>query len=388
MKYFKLSLLSLCEKIKLNIAIVLQLIIVFCIVNILVASLNSRTMLSDAYDGILDKQGYYYYNPFYDSENDTPVNLEGDLENFSIRQAPLDANSATNNQVTLVVCSDDYFGKLKLPVYNNLTDSESPAIISANNFGVKSGDTIDFVYNGKKSSIKITGVLTDPAYIPNLNQMNYTDDVLLFYKRISLSAEETTYIIVNTTTFTNLGFELDEAVKNVGEIFYYTSQVDDETYNKNMQVLENKGFVRELSDIYSYTQDSIQSDYKNYVPLALLAFFVIIIGVVCGIAIQSIQQMRNYSIYFLCGLKWNKIIYINLANIIILLLISILISSGILNIIYMSQINNKFGLVFNSLNIVVTILMILVVLVLSMVIPIINNRKKTPNDVLRSVKND
>ena len=382
MKYLRVSLIALMSRFKYNIVIVLQLVIVICIVNILIGSLNSRQMLIDPYKGMIDQQGFYFLD-LLSNESEMPQ-LNKCAQYLTIRQAPSSLPSGESFKV--IILPDDFIKGLHLPLSEEKQIDEPSAILFRNNNSYHAGDKIAFNCGTAPCELYVSGILTDISYIPDFTKMNYVEDINMFYHRVTKGITTGMYALISESDYSKLGFNVQEAFKQPGMIVYYPETICDADYKSDRVVLDDIGWTRELSDIYNMSMDTINDMYRKYIPLAIIIVMIIIVGVVFSIGIQTVRQLNNYSVYYLCGLKWSNTMFINLLCNNILTIFSSILSAIIIFTVDVTGYAAEFGLVFNNINLIASIVLIVIILTVSAIAPMIIVFKQQPAELLRKMK--
>lgn len=390
MKYLKLAKLAFCEKLKVNLILILQVFAVFVVINVLIGSVNSRQMLKEPYKDVLNKQGFVTYQmPLPEENGDTnyyPIDdiksmLSDKAEVVSFEYLTFQTNS--NDSVKVVACDDDFYSKLNLPL---VSGKKGSAVITQNMLGIGSGDSVDVLNVGAKGNIKISGVLTNPTYIPWTNSgTSEKSDISIFYKKYDISSNDGTFIIMNMSAFKALEIERGYYVTQIGKFIYYPERVSEDIYQKDYEAM-NQGNTLNIEEINKDTNKMINEDLKKYVPLCILVFTIVLIGVACSIAIQSLYQMKNYGIYYLCGMKWNNAVGICGSCVLIILVISGVLSAVTLKLLILFGVLANLGIVININNLYVSLIMAVLIFVISMIVPFVNINKQTPVNIIRRTK--
>lgn len=390
MKYLKLAKLAFCEKLKVNLILILQVFAVFVVINVLIGSVNSRQMLKEPYKDVLNKQGFVTYQmPLPEENGDTnyyPIDdiksmLSDKAEVVSFEYLTFQTNS--NDLVKVIACDDDFYSKLNLPL---VSGKKGNAVITQNMLGIGSGDSVDVLNVGAKGNIKISGVLTNPTYIPWTNSgTSEKSDISIFYKKYDISSNDGTFIIMNMSAFKALEIERGYYVTQIGKFIYYPQRVSEDIYQKDYEAM-NQGNTLNIEEINKDTNKMINEDLKKYVPLCILVFTIVLIGVACSMAIQSLYQMKNYGIYYLCGMKWNNAVGICGSCVLIILVISGVLSAVTLKLLILFGVLANLGIVININNLYVSLIMAVLIFVISMIVPFVNINKQTPVNIIRRTK--
>ncbi len=388
MKYFRFALISLCDNIKINLLMILEMIVVFVGVNLIIGSYNNRNMLYKPYSDILGNTGWYIVSD-YDENTGEPLSsqMKGKLDFIKMYSySSLITLNGRNVPVNITICPDEILNNMKLPVNSGKWQIDSPkdivCIAAPNNFGISSGDEIKLPL---ANSVKISGVLTDPCYIPCFLQWSTSQGIENFYRKYSLKyyspEEECLELFMSFSEFSETGIETDNTNKSF--IAYDVNPTaENTTYNEEL-LKNNHQCVIRLSKIKERTENSINDILKKFIPIAVCTLVVIMIGFMSSTAINTLQQMKNYGTMFLCGMNWNDCIKILFAYNALIMISSVSITSIIFGIFKLMNLSAYLGLSFGMNNIVITAIIIFIIILLNLIILSAVVRRKTPVDIIR-----
>lgn len=388
MKYFRFALISLCDNIKINLLMILEMIVVFVGVNLIIGSYNNRNMLYKPYSDILSNTGWYIVSD-YDENTEKPLSsqMKGKLDFIKMYSySSLITLNGRNVPVNITICPDEILNNMKLPVNSGKWQIDSPkdivCIAAPNNFDISSGDELKLPL---ANSVKISGILTDPCYIPCFLQWSTSQGIENFYRKYSLKyyspEEECLELFMSFSEFSETGIETDNTNKSF--IAYDVNPTaENTTYNEELLKNNYQCGIR-LSKIKERTENSINDILKKFIPIAVCTFVVIMIGFMSSTAINTLQQMKNYGTLFLCGMNWNDCIKILFAYNALITISSVSITSIIFGIFKLMNLSAYLGLSFGMNNIVITAIIILIIILLNLIILSAVVRRKTPVDIIR-----
>ena len=388
MKYFRFALISLCDNIKINLLMILEMIVVFVGVNLIIGSYNNRNMLYKPYSDILSNTGWYIVSD-YDENTGEPLSsqMKGKLDFIKMYSySSLITLNGRNVPVNITICPDEILNNMKLPVNSGKWQIDSPkdivCIAAPNNFDISSGDELKLPL---ANSVKISGILTDPCYIPCFLQWSTSKGIENFYRKYSLKyyspEEECLELFMSFSEFSETGIETDNTNKSF--IAYDVNPTaENTTYNEELLKNNYQCGIR-LSKIKERTENSINDILKKFIPIAVCTFVVIMIGFMSSTAINTLQQMKNYGTMFLCGMNWNDCIKILFAYNALIMISSISITSIIFGIFKLMNLSAYLGLSFGMNNIVITAIIIFIIILLNLIILSAVVRRKTPVDIIR-----
>lgn len=388
MKYFRFALISLCDNIKINLLMILEMIVVFVGVNLIIGSYNNRNMLYKPYSDILSNTGWYIVSD-YDENTGEPLSsqMKGKLDFIKMYSySSLITLNSRNVPVNITICPDEILNNMKLPVNSGKWQIDSPkdivCIAAPNNFGISSGDEIKLPL---ANSVKISGVLTDLCYIPCFLQWSTSQGIENFYRKYSLKyyspEEECLELFMSFSEFSETGIETDNTNKSF--IAYDVNPTaENTTYNEELLKNNYQCGIR-LSKIKERTENSINDILKKFIPIAVCTFVVIMIGFMSSTAINTLQQMKNYGTMFLCGMNWNDCIKILFAYNALIMISSVSITSIVFGIFKIMNLSAYLGFSFGMNNIVITAFIILIIILMNLIILSAVVRRKTPVDIIR-----
>ena len=388
MKYFRFALISLCDNIKINLLMILEMIVVFVGVNLIIGSYNNRNMLYKPYSDILSNTGWYIVSD-YDENTGEPLSyqMKGKLDFIKMYSySSLIILNGRNVPVNITICPDEILNNMKLPVNSGKWQIDSPkdivCIAAPNNFDISSGDELKLPL---ANSVKISGILTDPCYIPCFLQWSTSQGIENFYRKYSLKyyspEEECLELFMSFSEFSETGIETDNTNKSF--IAYDVNPTaENTTYNEELLKNNYQCGIR-LSKIKERTENSINDILKKFIPIAVCTFVVIMIGFMSSTAINTLQQMKNYGTMFLGGMNWNDCIKILFAYNALIMISSVSITSIIFGIFKLMNLSAYLGLSFGMNNIVISAIIILIIMLLNLIILSAVVRRKTPVDIIR-----
>lgn len=389
MKYFKLGALSLMDRLKTNLIIILQLTVIFVVVNAAVGSVNSRQMLCEPYKELYNKQGWYI------KVMDRSVDARQLMTNCEIKPDYVviyetDGNDNAGQYYRIAIMPDDLFADLHLPVLQTSSGVDRVYMYSPLAH-FSAGDKVSLrIANDQVLNITLTDILTEPTYYPKGSSFSAAGDVTMLYRQLSSQTEKNNYLIMSETTAKSVGIPDDSVFAADSIILYYSEDISEEQFMAEEGHLSESGktsLIR-LSTLREQTEKMLSDDYKRYIPLGIISAIVVLIGTAGAIAIQTLREMKSYAVLYLCGMKWHRIIYISLFKVIIMLAAAGTISGTAIFVLQTSSTAAKLGMVFNSINLYASLALAALTLFSSILLPFILLRKASPADTMRRIKND
>lgn len=412
MKYLRYGCLSISKNIVFTIIMILEVIALLVTTNVIIGSANSKIVLTKPFTDIIDKEGYYFAS---EPMGETAEEIQ---EFYSLFDKFKSATVMPMEQYDAVkVIDDEVFFKYAIPLQSGswpktTTDEQGrPYVVVSPDYLKNVGDIIDVTNIGE---CVVSGVLTEVTYIPSFSFLNDEDnktkDVTKFYRSADYktaieaikggSSDELKY----SDSAIILAKSVYEAVNGKLCPFSYFIVYDedissaDREYNKKV-IEEITGFQDEnpdlypippqftpLSEIKADTDIYITNSYINILPIVLVVAAIVLIGLIGSVAINTVTQIKNYGIYFLCGSKWSDCFKISLANISIILLFSGVLSGILLYCSKFVNLNYLIGQVYDWNNLYISLGIIIGMMLLSLIIPFGIIRFTSPVEVIKAKK--
>ncbi|MDR0918480.1 MAG: hypothetical protein LBM93_04430 [Oscillospiraceae bacterium] len=374
---FKLGLKEFERSIYTNFLVILLLSTVFAVTISLVSGIVSRYYFYKPYKDILNKDGQYFsvgmalipydyeakgetyqeaFEGLFQGTDDIIYNMTGSFQTID------------NNQLQNVLFYDEknleYKPKLQSGVWLDkakMSNNIIPVVITENT-KYKVGDIFSMKYecnysayvkgkeqtfDVKEQQFKVVGVLADGAYVPNNTEefdskntpeikgaknlyVNYNPE---FFKDI--------YMFSSERFFNQSEYSKSKSVNIIGGnifITYKTNITETEKESNRLSFLDlGISSVYENSKIRSSTIKDINSQIYNLLPIMIMSFLLTLVASVCATSITVKKQLRNFAVYYICGLKWRQCALIGLFNSFITVFASIIFSSVVVILI------NNFG---------------------------------------------
>lgn len=393
MKYFKFAFMSIYDNIKVNILMIVEILIILLGINIIVGGYNNRNMLYKPYYELLNNYtGWYLYSDTDENTGELLIDeMKGDLS--EIKMQYFVDNAVINNQqipIRILICPDEIIDNLKMSVYSGkwavFEEDKTVCIAAPNNIGLSAGDTVTSPQLPR--GITVNAVLTDPCYLPSFSSWYAYDGIENFYRKYSISyydkeaeSGECIELLMSSSEFAETGAEISATAECV---IIYDKQATAENTQYNEQIIrDNYQSGISFSDIKKRTEMSIDNILRRYIPIAVCAFIVILLGIISCTAINTLRQTKNYGTLFICGMKWNDCIRICAAYTTVIMLCSISLAIAAASVCKIFNISAYLGLAFQWNNVIISIIILAVILLLNLIIPAFIIRNKTPVEIIK-----
>lgn len=422
-----------------NLLIIIQMCVVFAVsmftISIVEAKLKDYYVVKDllASDGLFcggsflspEKEGEQMKDTDYIKNNLKNVDVVSTIS-FAGFQTGVKDDGEVDVAYTLIY--DDFAANLYKPrmadgvwITESSDDCEYPqAVITENPFGYKVGDVIKIDGDEKELTIKIIGIIGDnekylatntseesrePSYTVMFRRhFNKLRDELANQDMPEDEIEETLGIFgyepdsdpYNQPEFL---FSMDEW-KKTGEECYmsnslfikYNDDITDEEKLYNLrfmtQEVEVLSFALRFSDIEKSSLRTVNDDIDTLVPIIVAVMLLALIGSLSSNAINCKTNMKNYSVYYLCGSEKKNIILINLLHNCVVLMISLILSVIVLLLLGVFKVFKNTVIHFSMYYIPAVIAIAAFFVILSCIVPLTMIKRNNLSEALKSKENE
>lgn len=411
MKYLRYGCLSISKNVVFTLIMVLEVMALLVTTNVTIGSANSKMVLVKPFSDIINKEGYYCaFEPIWETSEEAAefYGLFNKLKSATI--------ISSENFGSSIITDDDIFFKYSMPLQSGswprtaADEQGRPYVVVSPDYMKNVGETITASGVGE---CVVSGVLTEVTYIPNFSIYDKEkDNITSFYRSADYkmaieaikagSSDELKYsdsaIILAKSAYKALNDNQDVTYLSCFIVYDDNISKADIEYNKGImkQITE---FQKEnadsypiaptftpLSQIKAGTDTYITNSYINILPIILVVAAIVLIGLIGSVAINTVTQIRNYGIYFLCGSKWSDCFKISLANISIILLFSGALSGIFLYCSKFINLNYLVGQVYEWNNLYISLGIIFAMILLSLIIPFGIIRFTSPVEVIKAKK--
>lgn len=361
------------------------------------------------------------YGDWYSADYEHDLRIMRKSEDFDYLSAPVEVIGAhsisfikedSRTQSLQFHCLDDeiirryepelqagrWFGK-------QTADGEIDAVLSnpvdrlpvGSSFDVQCG--MDFDQISKKFKVNIVGILADGASIPAMPSFSSDDDKMYtfhhFYREWHAEKEPFTQIIIPYSQFcaVDLGSvhstEYNTAYGGGMVMLRYKEPVTAEQRADDRRILaENEigggaGYY-DLEELDTKSKKWLYHEVYNLLPIIMMLLILVSVSAISTTALSTRRRLRDYAVYALSGMPWEKCILINL--------VQSLISAAMAGILAMiggiviakTPLRETFYLHGTVWLIPVTAAILLLYLAVSLLMPFLMLRKNSVREVLRA----
>ena len=422
-----------------NLMIIIQMCVVFVVTIFTISAVEAK--LRDYYivKDLLESDGLFcgglFLSPEKEGEQmkDTDY-IKSNLKNvdfvstisFSGFQTGVDENNIVESAYTLIY--DDYSANLYKPrmadgvwITECSDDCEYPqAVITENPFGYKVGDVIKIDGDEKEQTIKIIGIIGDNEKYLAANSSDGSREqpyTVLFDKHFNKIRDELTNRGMSEEeieeTLGVFGYETDSDPYNQPEFFFsmdewkktgeecsmsnslfikYNDDITDEekiyNYRFMTQQIDVLTFALRFSDIQKNSMKIVNDDIDILVPIIVAVLLLALIGSLSSNAINCKTNMKNYSVYYLCGGEKKNIIMINLLHNSVIIMLSFILSLIGLLLLSVFNVFENTVIRFSLYHIPAVILIAMVFVMLSCIVPLMMIKRKNLSETLKAKENE
>lgn len=397
----KLGIRSLKNNRLMNALIILQMAAVFVILISAVSTVVSRFEYYLPLKKLLNSNGYFFdVSQGMNPETGNPIKDTSELHDLLEGEDKIIAQymAIADYEDFKIKGCDDGFINIFTPELESgrWFDTDRPikdtlqVVVSKNDYGIGTGDVISLSsYNLKindyeKVKAKVVGVLKDDAKIIFPNRIPHKKaDYRNIYTSYKLDDEKQPLMmfrqeeLLNAGTFTVLD----------GSLFV--------SYKENVAkelVEENNSRINSAHTRYFYTAEEIKKNSLDYIfsqlydlmPICICILILTLVGAASTSALSAKQQLKNYAVFYICGLKWKQCAYVNFFSALVSVLASFVLS---LIAIFSAKALGILGetvIDFGIWQMLGCTAVMAVYILLSIILPISIVGKNTPNQILKS----
>jgi ABC-type antimicrobial peptide transport system permease subunit len=260
------------------------------------------------------------------------------------------------------------------------------AVISENDYGWKLGDKIHFVFSKDSQTpvldVEIVGILKNNSKVPGGFAVHgENDNFNMFFNTYNFEIEEIPLILFSSEYIADSG--IDEALFSYS-IITYPDSVTEEELNADRETLYNYGcqYSISLSDMDRNSKQYLYRQVYNLLPIIIVILVLAFVSSISSTALSTRQRLRDYSIYYICGLQWKQCIFVNLIQSVVIAVFSTVLSFAGLYFLRFTPIADSITVIWNIWTFAAVLGLVLIYMLISMIMPIIIIGKNTPKEIL------
>ena len=256
------------------------------------------------------------------------------------------------------------------------------AAICANSMGIGSGDRLEITYADKNVSLDICGVMAADAscFVPYGINMNL--NIFDYYYTYDPEREDRQlfmYMSLQDMKELNLGYY------NGFFMVRYDDDISEAEFEENGSLLKNCGspILLENKDIRERTEEKIDLNLSTITPLAAAGAVLLSFGLCCLIGIDVRSRMKQYAVYYACGMRWGQCVGLNIIQSGLSALLAVLITVCAGNMIKIAGADKLINFEMGSTQLKAGLVVFLIEMVLSAAVPLVLIKSKQPRDIIR-----
>lgn len=332
-----------------NCIIIFLLVVVFLLAISTVSAIESKVRKYTVLSQALDEKGVYLQSEYLQRDIDGDVALLKDYKELKEFLPKVDkvfaveelwtSYIADSDKAVRVWCYSNEVIDACVPIMEsgrwfNDSDTYAPilkAVVTHNDGSFKTGDilTLETDISDAKVQIEIIGVIEDNESLFYPNDIGRYGDYRDCYYTYNYEAEEgvvwfflSDEQILNGEKdglFSELNYRLAIKKGDIkhgfqkqmkgGTLLTYSDDVSQEEIDRDMDKLSViSGIYRryQLQDLKSNSWDYILQELHMYFPIFVCIVIFIVIAAISANVITVKKQLKNYAIYYMCGLTWKK----------------------------------------------------------------------------------
>lgn len=398
MLFLKLGYKNIKRSPVMNILVMLQMSVVFVILISMVSTIVSRFKLYAPFSEEFNRRGYYYFidsavNPETNMVLRTTEELCSMIENEGKVFAAYTPIFLYNGEDINAVSYDrDYIEKYTPELESgswidvDKTDSDIlQVVVTHNKYDFKVGDIImlEAVYGGQVKA-EIVGVLKDNAKIINYSDaLKNNSDYRIMYESYNCQRE-------NNALFIFYQNELkDKKVVtrlNGSVLVTYPDDVTEEIIEENDRVIKQMMVIKSvpLSEMKSNSLKYIFLQLYDLMPIFVCVLILTLVGVLSTSALSAKRQLKNYAVYYICGLRWKQCAIVNFWSSFICVGVSFALGLVTTFVIKTTEMFGQTVIEFGIWQFLGCLVITVMYVLLSLILPLNIIGSNTPNQVLKS----
>lgn len=264
-------------------------------------------------------------------------------------------------------------------------------VVSENNYGWDVGDRLELNFFNKKESAKYTfevvGVLKNNSKIPTGYTNQYNPDYTQFFSVYSYDVEEKPLILMRLNTLKELDKEsgLLRAM-TAGYIITFSDNVNDEKLKEYSSELSSYNSVVSinLKDMQENNKAYLYKRMYDLFPLILILIILTTVSCISSSALTMRMRLRDYTIFYICGQKWNQCVFINAVSSLVIGTASFITSLVLLFVLRITNALNSIKIILSIEGFLTMVAVLIIYVAISMIMPAFIISRRTPKEIITS----
>ena len=188
------------------------------------------------------------------------------------------------------------------------TEADVEIVISQNKLGIGLGDYVQLPFL-EGTSFHVCGVLEEKFSYFNPHRWQKYSSVYDWFLDYEASKESAMLCFADVEALEKAGIAWLEGVTFV----VYEPEISDGDKASNMELYAHNTTMKGayFKDIRERTLREIEGKMLELIPIVVGIVVLVVLGIVCLISLDTIAGLKDYAIFYCCGMKWNRILLIN-----------------------------------------------------------------------------
>lgn len=416
MTLFKTALLNFKKRLAMNLLIILEMTTAMIVFAVMISSILIRYTYYAPLKDIFESKGYFALLQL-EYENKEKNNLVhgaelgeyvGDpVKVISTSTVSIWNDSSGNFEISRSktrAYSDEaikrFPPKLKKGRWLNTSDKAKgiEAVISENPFGWEVGDTLELSFYGGGDNyftVEIVGEIEKDAKIFGLGtRLDKEHDFNLCYSVYDYDYEEVPLVLFASEYLDAVEVPLDvdppaEIVQHPWgvHLFVYDDGISPDVLKEGQRML---GEMAEIGSAYTETFETLEPNSRKYLYMQVYNLLPIIIAIliltfvssISSTALSTRERLRAYLIFYICGLRWDQCIWINMIQSAVISVISLALAFAGMFVIGFTPLGEMVTIIWSGWLFFAAIGLAVLYMLVSMLMPVIIIRKSSPKEIL------
>lgn len=373
MNYLNMAWHTIKKHILMFTLVLVEITMLLLAVNYIASTVNDRQMLTKPFSDILDENSAYAYDDgfFYNHGgglSEAPSSRQKLLDALNGEYDIYDVMFCRTDGVTVISVSDELFSRLRLPLASGNRSGALGGGISAGKRTVHFEETpVEF---------KITGVLTDPTYVPMMS--GFQSSGMTAKDFFVNSAEVESFILTDRSSIA--GVE-EYFIANLGFIIKFHENAEE-----NMKLLQSSALAVSGTKIMENSAEALREDLSGFMPIFVCVFLIVIIGIISISVIVYFHNERQCGILWICGYSKKQILISHAANMLVVMAASFCVGAAVYVVLLVLGNETASSVTLGTVNIFVSVGTYMLLGALSLFIPAVKIAGQTPVKYLRRAK--
>lgn len=158
----------------------------------------------------------------------------------------------------------------------------------------------------------------------------------------------------------------------------YLNSNNPQTVQNIVEDFQDQMWLISFKQAHTESIDQLLTQIEGILPLIISIFLVGIVSMLCLTLLNTYNNMRIFSIYYLCGMNWKSNILICLGYVFFQIFGTISLTAILFKVLYNSSVLPTSALIINGLNLMYTISIFIIAIISSLIAPYFLIRKEQP----------